>query len=140
MTETVRTYDPDRLVRHLRDEDFEPISKHPGNDERDGGAACTLISQETVNSEDLWVGILRMPPKQGRRKHHHPDASEFYLVTKGECTLHVAGKDIQARYGTTVYVPPNVVHSVRNDSDEVCEVIVGFNSPTLEGHGIVFDE
>lgn len=140
MTVSIPVHDPKKLVRHLRQEDFEPISKHPGNDYRDGGEVCTLVSEETTASQDLWVGLLRMWPGQRRRKHHHPHASEFYLVTKGECTLHIAGKDVRATYGTTVYVPANVVHAVRNDSDAVCEVIVGFNSPTLEGHGIVFDE
>ena len=128
------------FVRHLREEDFVPVSNHPGNNEQDGGFTVTLISRETTSSEDLWVGLARIPPRTGRRKHHHPHTSEFYLVTKGECTLHVDGEDVHAKYGTAVYVPANVVHAVRNDGDEWCELVVGFNLPTLEEHGIIFDE
>lgn len=136
----MKTYDPDTLVRHLKESDFEPVSSHPGNTDADKGSAVELISRDATASEDLWIGIVRMPPHSGRRKHHHPHASEFYLVTKGECTLHIAGKDVRATYGTAVYVPANVVHSVRNETDELCELVVGFNLPTLEEHGIIFDE
>jgi quercetin dioxygenase-like cupin family protein len=104
------------------------------------GFTCNLISRERAGSEDLRVTYCRMLPHQYHLRHHHPHASEFYFVIRGECTVYVGGETVRATSGTSIYVPRNTVHAVRNDGEGVCEFLAGFNRPEHAECGIVHDE
>ncbi len=47
--------------------------------------------------------------------HHHAFHAELFYVLDGTVQFVVDGKDVEATAGTTVYVPPNVVHQARAD-------------------------
>lgn len=127
------------LVRRVTADDFTPLHEITG-DPREQGRVCTLVSQEHGGSTDIMVGLARFDAGESRRPHHHPNASEAYVVLSGELVIHIDGEDITAGYGTAVYIPPNVVHSIRNDSDAPAEVLWTFNLPERSDHGLVYDE
>jgi oxalate decarboxylase/phosphoglucose isomerase-like protein (cupin superfamily) len=39
-----------------------------------------------------------------------------------------------------MYIPPNCVHSIRNDTDEVVELVYGLSKPHYADIGLVYDE
>lgn len=127
------------LVRRVSGKDFVPLADITG-DQRERGKVVTLVSQEFGGSTDIMLGLARFGPGEARRPHHHPNASEAYVVLSGEVLIHVGGEDIAATYGTAVYVPPNTVHSIRNDGDVPAEVLWAFNQPERSDHGLVYDE
>jgi quercetin dioxygenase-like cupin family protein len=109
-------------------------------DPRDQTWVQELISGRRSGSNDLCIGLGRMMPGEYHIKHHHPDGSEFYYFITGECITYVDGEDIRCRPGTTIYLPPNCVHAVRNDTDEVAEMLYGINKPEYSQIGLVYDE
>lgn len=140
------TDDVSRYIKKVSEEDFVPLTEtDPGGDnvkidQRDEGAIAKLITHRSMGSEDLSVSIARIYPGQYHLKHHHPDGSEFYYFTKGECLVHVDGEDVIAVPGTSIYLPPNTVHSIRNESDEVVELVCGLSKPEYAEIGLVYDE
>ncbi|HEX6872681.1 MAG TPA: dimethylsulfonioproprionate lyase family protein [Micromonosporaceae bacterium] len=133
------TTDVSGLVRRVTTQDFVPLHQITG-DQREQGSVATLISREFGGSTDIMLGLARFGPGESRRPHHHPNASEAYVVLRGEVVIHVGGDDVSASYGTAVYVPPNTVHSIRNDSDQPAEVLWAFNHPERSDHGLVYDD
>jgi oxalate decarboxylase/phosphoglucose isomerase-like protein (cupin superfamily) len=131
--------EPRALVRRVTDKDFVPLQDITG-DAREQGRVCTLISREYGGSTDIMAGLARFGPGESRRPHHHPGASEVYVMLSGELVIHIDGKDTTATYGTAVYIPPDAVHSIRNDSAEPAEVLWAFNLPERAEHGLVYDE
>lgn len=141
MTSDVYSY-----VKKVEEDDFVPLtSTDPGGDNakidpRDEGSIAKLITRKLMGSEDLSVSIARIAPGQYHLKHHHPDGSEFYYFVKGECLVHVDGEDIVAVPGTSIYLPPNTVHSLRNEGTEVVELVCGLSKPEYAEIGLVYDE
>ena len=141
MTSDVYSY-----VKKVEEDDFVPLtSTDPGGDNakidpRDEGSIAKLITRRLMGSEDLSVSIARIAPGQYHLKHHHPDGSEFYYFVKGECLVHVDGEDIVAVPGTSIYLPPNTVHSLRNEGTEVVELVCGLSKPEYAEIGLVYDE
>jgi mannose-6-phosphate isomerase-like protein (cupin superfamily) len=134
--------DGPRLVRSLADHRFLPLGEDEGydHDPRDEGLVCELISRARSGSQDIGLGVGRMLPGQYHIRHHHPDGSEFYYFLSGECTVHLDGEDVRARPGTAIYIPPGCVHSVRNDTDGVVELLYGLSKPEYEEIGHAYDE
>jgi quercetin dioxygenase-like cupin family protein len=140
-----------RLVQVADDNRFVPIgteppgypSRYPAgyrHDPRDQGSICRLISRVLVGSEDIAMGVGRWLPGQYHTKHHHPNGSEFYYVTSGECVVQLDGEEVRADKGTAIYIPPNTVHAVRNESAEVVELVYGLSRPEYSELGHVYDE
>ena len=128
------------LVRRAPDSTFAPITSDPLADPRDEALICPLVSRELTNSQDLRLGVARILPGQYHLKHHHPNAAEFYYITHGQCVVQLDGEDVIAEPGTLIYVPRNMVHSIKNEADGVCELLYGFNLPSTQECGLIYDE
>lgn len=64
---------------------------------------------ELVNEFEVAGGSAVYP-------HQHP-THEFYYVTSGRGVMTVGGEDRDVQQGDLVYIPPDVVHSLRPVSD-----------------------
>lgn len=72
----------------------------------------------------------RMPPKTGGKGsygHRHIDAEEIYFVSEGTLQFKLEDEVLDVEAGTTVLVPPHVVRSVWNDTDQDAVVIIVSN-------------
>jgi mannose-6-phosphate isomerase-like protein (cupin superfamily) len=126
-----------RLVRNI-DAGFTPLDKRGLRGQPDEGLICPLVSRDLSGSADLNVSWSRMLPGQHHLRHHHPDASEFYVFLKGTPRVYLGDKEFRARPGDGVYIPTNCLHGLTNDTDEVVELIVGLSKPA--DWQFVFDE
>lgn len=107
---------------------------------RDEAQIQPLINRQTVGATDMRMGLGRMLPGMYHIRHHHPYGSEFYYFTKGSCIVHLDGDDIRAARGTAIYIPPDCVHSVLNDTDKAAEFVVGCSKSEYAALGLVYDE
>lgn len=120
-------------------EDF-PVDGPIELDPRDQAQIQPLINRETVGATDMRLSLGRMLPGMYHLRHHHSHGSEIYYFTRGSCLMHLDGEDFRATPGTAVYIPPNTVHSMRNDTDECVELVVGCSKPEYGAMGLVYDE
>jgi quercetin dioxygenase-like cupin family protein len=85
-------------------------------------------------------GVVRVPPRQSNGhllvvdlyvrpggavagEHIHPAATETFTVVRGELAVHHGGRELRARPGTRLRVPPGVVHDFWNDAEEARVVV-----------------
>jgi len=86
-------------------------------------------------------GVVRVPPRQANGhllvvdlyvrpggavagEHVHPVTTETFTVVRGELGVHHDGRELRARPGTRLRVPPGVAHEFWNDGAEEARVVV----------------
>jgi quercetin dioxygenase-like cupin family protein len=86
-------------------------------------------------------GVVRVPPRQSNGhllvvdlyirpggavagEHVHPVATETFTVVRGELGVRHDGRELRARPGTRLRVPPGVAHDLWNDGAEEARVVV----------------
>jgi quercetin dioxygenase-like cupin family protein len=93
----------------LRAADGETITRREGRD-------VVIL----VESEELTITWSRYAPGEvGTDPHVHREHTDAFYVLDGELTFGLGpdGEPVSVAAGGFVAVPPNVVHSFRNDSD-----------------------
>lgn len=118
-----------RLVHNVHEQGFTALDKIGLNGQPDQGLVSTLISRDLSGSDDLCVSWGKILPGQHHLCHHHPDASEFYVVLTGTPMVHLGGTDYRAKPGDGIYIPRGTSHGLTNDGEEDVELIVGVSKP-----------
>jgi mannose-6-phosphate isomerase-like protein (cupin superfamily) len=90
---------PDRQFRYLVNQD----------------AGCLDATQ--------FVGVI--PP--GRARDHSHTYDEVVYVVEGEGTLHIGGRSTPIGAGSCIHLPPLVMHSIENTSDQPMRVLGVFH-------------
>ncbi len=75
-----------------------------------GGPDYSTANGSCVEGDRMIVGLMRMPAGTGAELHSHPNEQWIYIL---EGTFHatIGGKTIEAKPGSVVYVPADVMHS-----------------------------
>jgi quercetin dioxygenase-like cupin family protein len=81
-----------------------------------GGPDYSTANGACVEGDRMIVGLMRMPAGTGAEPHSHPNEQWIYIL---EGTFHatVGGKQIEAKAGSVVYVPSDVVHGGKAGAD-----------------------
>jgi len=122
--------DVHRLVHNVDRQGFVELDKVGLRGQVDQGLVCPLINPDLSGSTDLNVSWGRILPGQHHLKHHHPDASEFYVVIAGSPLVHLGDEDVRAHPRDAIYIPAGVTHGITNDSAETVDLVVGMSVPT----------
>jgi quercetin dioxygenase-like cupin family protein len=69
--------------------------------------------------------------------HVHRVQEETFYVLEGECEWQIGEKQVRARPGTYVFIPPGTPHNIANTSDKPARMIMTVSPP---GHEHYFDE
>jgi mannose-6-phosphate isomerase-like protein (cupin superfamily) len=112
-----------------------------GGDPRDRGRLVELVSRQLVGSERLMVGLAWLSPGEVHLLHHHPHADEWYYVIRGSATFTIGDEEFRGTAGSALWIPTAVPHRIHNDDPRVTlEFLWGFDKPSLDSVGIVWDE
>ena len=71
-------------------------------------------------------------PGGGPAPHIQTREHEGFYVIEGQITFKVDKQRIEAKPGTFVDVPPNVLHSFKNETDETAKLIIILSPPGME--------
>jgi uncharacterized RmlC-like cupin family protein len=126
---TTQDIDLALLVHTVEQQGFKQLDKVGLTGQSDQGLVCPLISADLSGSTDLNISWGRILPGQHHLRHHHPDASEFYVVVSGAPLVHLGNTQFRAGPGSAVYIPANVIHGITNDTDQSIELVVGVSVP-----------
>jgi quercetin dioxygenase-like cupin family protein len=93
----------------------------PGQGERiEAGASTTIVkaTAETTGgafsiSEGTFPAGMQGPPP-----HRHSHTTDTFYVLEGTLRVTVGDREVDAPAGSYILVPPNVVHTFANTSDE----------------------
>lgn len=109
-----------------------------------GGVLHVLLSAKTTGNTAGFLGTFALKPGEVFLKHYHPYSEECFYVIRGEVTIeNDRDAPIVAKEGTSVFVPKNEPHRLRNAGTEET-LLVFFCSPLApspaEGHVLLEEE
>jgi mannose-6-phosphate isomerase-like protein (cupin superfamily) len=81
-----------------------------------GGPDYSTANGACIEGDRMIVALMRMPAGTGAEAHSHPNEQWIYIL-EGTFKANVGGKDIEAKAGSIVYIPADVVHSGKATAD-----------------------
>lgn len=81
-----------------------------------GGPDYSTANGSCVEGDRMIVGLMRMPAGTGAEPHSHPNEQWIYIL-EGTFRATIGGKTIEARPGSVIYVPADVVHDGKATAD-----------------------
>jgi quercetin dioxygenase-like cupin family protein len=75
-----------------------------------GGPDYSSVEGGCVEGDRMIVALMRMPAGTGAVAHSHPNEQWIYIL-EGTFRARIGDQEIEAKPGSVVYVPSNVVHS-----------------------------
>jgi quercetin dioxygenase-like cupin family protein len=81
-----------------------------------GGPDYSTANGSCVEGERMIVGLMRMPAGTGAAPHSHPNEQWIYIL-EGTFVAQIGDTAVEAKPGSVIYVPANVVHSGKATAD-----------------------
>jgi quercetin dioxygenase-like cupin family protein len=75
-----------------------------------GGPDYSTAAGACVEGDRMIVGLMRMAAGTGAEPHSHPNEQWIYIL-EGTFQAKIGDKQLEAKPGSVLYVPANVVHS-----------------------------
>ena len=81
-----------------------------------GGPAYSPVFGGCVEGERMIVALMRYPAGKPSDAHSHPNEQWIYIL-QGTFRAKIGEQDVEAKAGSVIYVPANVVHSGKATAD-----------------------
>ena len=81
-----------------------------------GGPAYSTANGACVEGDRMIVGLMRMPAGTGAEPHSHPNEQWIYVL-EGTLRATIDNKSVEAKAGSLLYIPCNVVHAAKATPD-----------------------
>ena len=81
-----------------------------------GGPAYSTAHGPCVEGDRMIVGLMRMKAGTGAEPHSHPNEQWIYIL-QGTFRARIGEQEVEAKPGSVIYVPANVVHSGKATAD-----------------------
>jgi len=81
-----------------------------------GGPGYSPVFGSCVEGERMIVALMRMPAGTGAEPHSHPNEQWIYVL-QGTFRARIGEQEVEAKAGSVIYVPANVVHSGKATAD-----------------------
>jgi len=81
-----------------------------------GGPDYSTAAGACVEGDRMIVGLMRMAAGTGAEPHSHPNEQWIYIL-EGTFQAKIGDKQLEAKPGSVLYVPANVVHSGKATQD-----------------------
>jgi len=92
-----------------------------------------------VNTNQLSVIQELMPTGTEEVKHKHNKSQQFFYILKGQAIFIIDGKRFEVGENQGVYVNPNSVHQIKNETNSNLEFLV-ISQPHAHGDRIVAND
>ena len=88
------------------------------------GDINSILASKEDTEGTYSVVEAKVFPNGGPVPHIQTREHEGFYVLEGEITFNVNGKEIVAKQGTFVNVPPNVTHSFKNKTNNLAKMLI----------------
>lgn len=84
-------------------------------------------------AENLAAGIVEFPVGTTAPPHSHSSQEELIYVVDGMGSIMLDHREQELEPGVFVFIPPGVVHQVRNNGPEPVRLLYAFSPPVEVG-------
>ena len=84
-------------------------------------------------SKNMCFGVADFPPNSHAPEHVHGKEEEIIYFITGYGEMFFDGKPEKVKKGSIAFIPPNIKHSIKNDSDEAMHLVYVFSPPVEQG-------
>ncbi len=113
-------------ARHERDVEAKRL---PGRDHK----MIVGPFEGMLPCKNMCFGVADFPPEAHAPAHVHNGQEEIIYVLSGSGEICFDGVPEKVEPGSCVSIPPNVEHSIKNQSKEVMKVVYVFSPPVVQG-------
>ncbi len=101
----------------------------------------TLLSVDRTPSDSLTCGVAEIPPADSEtfNTHQHAQAEVYYFLA-GEGIVMVDGIEHRVKEGSTLFIPSNAEHGVRNTGTELLRLFYVFAVDSFEDVTYIFPQ
>ena len=96
-----------------------------------GDINSILSSKEETDGTYSFIEA-KVFPGGGPIPHIQTREHEGFYIIEGQLTFNVDGQRIEAKPGAFVNVPPNVLHSFKNETNEIAKIIIVLSPAGME--------
>jgi mannose-6-phosphate isomerase-like protein (cupin superfamily) len=96
-------------------------------DPRRGDASWfTFFSGDRTPTSGMSAGVMELAPHGGILQPHRHAQAEIYFVAEGEGVLTVDGVTTRIAQGTSVFIPGDAEHAIRNEGGATLKIFYVF--------------
>lgn len=92
-----------------------------------------------VKSENLSVIEELMPANTSEQIHYHNFSEQYFHILNGTATFEIEKEIIEVNKGEGIHIYPQVVHQIKNQTNENLEFLV-ISQPHSHGDKIIENE
>lgn len=96
------------------------------------GQINTIVASKEDTGGTYSFIECKVFPGGGPVPHIQTREHEAFYLVEGQLTFKVDKESIEAKPGTFINVPPNVLHSFKNETDEIAKLITIISPPGME--------
>jgi mannose-6-phosphate isomerase-like protein (cupin superfamily) len=111
----------------IHEDEIQPVSL-PGRDHK-----MIIGPMNFGPAKNMCFGLADFPPHKHAPAHVHEESEEILYILTGSGEFYFDDQPEAIKPGTCVFVPPGVVHSINNTSDEVLKVVYVFSPAVIQG-------
>lgn len=116
------------MTKHVIHENEVEAKSLPGRDHK-----MIVSPWHFGQSQNMCFGLADFPPNSHAPGHVHATQEEIIYIISGFGEMFFDGEPEPIEPGSIVYIPSNVVHSIKNDADEVMKLVYVFSPPVEQG-------
>ena len=116
----------------MENEKVKIVEPNKGRHIAVAGDINTIVASKEDTGGTYSFIEAKVFPGGGPAPHIQTREHEGFYVIEGQITFKVDNQTIEAKPGTFVNVPPNVLHSFKNETNEVAKLIIILSPSRLE--------
>ena len=122
----------DNSKKTIEDGKAKIVEPNKGRHNAVAGDINTIIASKEDTGNTYSFIEAKVFPGGGPAPHIQTREHEGFYVVEGQVTFKVDKQRIEAKPGTFVNVPPNVLHSFKNETNENARLIIILSPPGME--------
>ena len=85
----------------------------------------TLLSADRTPTREVTAGTCELQPGGELKLHRHPTLEVYYFL-QGEGVVRLQGRDVGVRAGSTLSIPADAPHGIRNTGTSLLKLFYVF--------------
>jgi quercetin dioxygenase-like cupin family protein len=122
-----------RVLNNMNNNKVKIVEPNRGKHMAVPGQINTIVvSKEDTGGTYSIIESKVFPGAAGPVPHIQTREHEGFYLVQGQLTFTVDKERIEAKQGTFINVPPNILHTFKNETDEIAKLITILSPPGME--------